>query len=131
MKFFADDVASYVCSVQSVTDCNTFQRNCSLVLQWQIHLNLSKCELLCISNKRSPLYYINNHNLQFRFFLSITIHHRTTISRMFLLKLPKFQTFCTVTCAPAILPPFRELVIPVLDYASVVWNPHTHKIFLH
>ena len=70
MKIFADDVAMY-CSVQSPNDSRAFQHDLDLVTtwcsKWQMHLNPSKCELLCISNKRCPVkptYCINNHHLQ-------------------------------------------------------------------
>ena len=70
MKIFADDVAMY-CSVHTSNDCKAFQHDLDLVStwcsKWQMRLNPSKCELLCISNKRSPVqpaYYINNHYLQ-------------------------------------------------------------------
>ena len=67
---FADDVAMYR-SVNSITDCDAFQQDMSLIAvcfsKWQMHLNVSKCDLVCISNKRLPTkssYYINNCTLQ-------------------------------------------------------------------
>ena len=70
MKIFADDVAMY-CPIRSTADCDAFQRDLDLIAswcsKWQMRLNVSKCDLLCISNKRlpsKPSYYINNHNLK-------------------------------------------------------------------
>ena len=69
MKIFADDVAMN-CSVDSPSDRIAFQHDLDLITdwcsKWQMRLNPSKCELLCISNKHTPtkpLYYINNHLL--------------------------------------------------------------------
>jgi len=69
MKIFADDDAIY-CSVTSKADCKAFQKELDLVSSWcstwQMRLNPSKCKLLCIFNKRSPIhhsYYLNNHLL--------------------------------------------------------------------
>ena len=70
MKIFADDVAMY-CSVQSPNDSRAFQHDFELVStwcsKWQMRLNPSKCELLCITNKCCPVKptnYINNYHLQ-------------------------------------------------------------------
>ena len=69
IKIFADDVAMYR-SVHSTTDCDAFQQDLDSIAvwcsKWQMRLNVSKCDLLCISNKRSPIkpsYHINNYNL--------------------------------------------------------------------
>ena len=47
-------------------------------------------------------------------------------------KATKVLIFCAVTCtytcrASSKQKAFWVLVIPVLDYASTVWNPHTNK----
>ena len=57
VKMFADDVALYH-SVQQEDDCLTLQHDLDTIaswcISWQMKLNPSKCEALCISNKRSP-----------------------------------------------------------------------------
>ena len=70
MKIFADDVAIY-CPVTSTADCKAFQTDLDLISSWcsiwQMRLNPSKCEFLCIPNKCSPIhhsYYLDNHLLQ-------------------------------------------------------------------
>lgn len=66
LKLFADDVALYK-EVISTGDCDLFQEDidciCSWASKWQLRLNLSTCEALAITRKRSPLVYtycINN-----------------------------------------------------------------------
>ena len=58
IKIFADDVAMH-CSVQSNSDCSVFQHDLDLIAawcsKWQMGLNLSRCEPLCISNKYSSV----------------------------------------------------------------------------
>ena len=64
-------IYTHICPVHSGDDCKAFQHDLNLVStwcsKWQMRLNVSKCELLCISNQRSPVrpaYYINNCHLQ-------------------------------------------------------------------
>ena len=71
IKIFADGVAMYRSqAVHSTTNCDAFQQDMDSIAvwcsKWQMRLNVSKCDLLCISNKRSPTkpsYHINNYNL--------------------------------------------------------------------
>ena len=57
VKMFADDVALYY-NVWQERDCLTLQNDLNAIASWcalwQMKLNPSKCEALCISNKRSP-----------------------------------------------------------------------------
>ena len=105
-----------------------------------MRLNSSKCKLLCISNKRLPIhysYYLNNHLLQSVLsakYLGVIIDAKLSWNKHFLYISSKAtQTlnllrpnmyFCDT---PAKNKAFRALVLPVLVYASAVWNPHTHK----
>ena len=61
MKIFADDVAMYY-PVNSASDCKAFQHDLDLnsawCSKWQMRLNVSKYELLCISNKCSPVQHV-------------------------------------------------------------------------
>ena len=142
-KIFADDVAMY-CSVDSPSDCIAFQHDLDLITgwcsKWQMRLNPSKCELLCISNKHTPtmpLYYINNHLLHWArsvkylgVIVDIKLSWNSNVSHVSkkatrVLNLLRRHMF---TCkASSKQKAFRSLVIPILDYASTVWNPHTHK----
>ena len=56
MKIFANDVVMYHL-ILSPNDCRTFQHNLDLISswcsEWQMRLNVSKCEILCISRNVS------------------------------------------------------------------------------
>ena len=146
MKIFADDVAMY-CPVHSGDDCKAFQHDLNLVStwcsKWQMRLNVSKCELLCISNKRSPVrpaYYINNCHLQWASsvkYLGVVvdsklswndhISHISSKASKTLNLLRRHMFTCHTSSKHKA---FRALVLPILDYASTVWNPHTQKNIL-
>ena len=61
VKMFADDVAIYK-SIATREDCDLLQRDLSLISSWcqdwLMNLNPSKCEALCISNKKKLLQYV-------------------------------------------------------------------------
>ena len=135
MKIFADDVAMY-CPVHSADDCKAFQHDLKLDLvstwcsKWQMSLNVSKCELLCISNiKRSPVqpdYYINNCHLQWVSsvkYLGIVVdsklswndhisHISSKVSKILNL-LHRHMFICPASSKHKA---FRAFVLPVLDY---------------
>ena len=100
--------------------------------KWQMRLNISKCDLLCISNKRLPSYYINNHNLQWVSsvkYLGVFVDDKLSwnhhISHAKVLNLLQHHMY---NCkASSKFKAFRALVLPVLDYTSIFWNPHTQK----
>ena len=60
VKIFADDVTLYA-FMQTVQDCQILQADVDSISHWcgiwQLRLNPSKCEVLCIFNKWSPLYF--------------------------------------------------------------------------
>ena len=145
-KIFADDVAMY-CPVHSANDCKAFQHDLDLVStwcsKWQMRLNVSKCELLCITNKRSPVqsaYYINNCHLQWVSsvkYLGVVVDSKLSwndhISHISSKASKTLNLLCRhmFTCnASSKHKAFRAFVLPVLDYASSVWNPHTQKNIL-
>ena len=100
----------------------------------------SKCEVLCISNKRLLISY--NYQLSGCFlkwsstvkYLGVILNSKLTwddqctyvaskASR--LLNLLRRNLFACSTVAKNRA--FRSLIIPILDYASQVWNPSTQK----
>jgi len=153
MKIFADDVALY-CSVDSQSDVNAFQKDLDHITdwcdKWQMRLNPSKCELLCLSNRHAPakpLYYINNHLLHwsnliklYGAFISVRylgvivdpkLSWNLNVSYVSKKVTKVLNLLCRhmYTChATSKQKAFRALVIPVLDYASSVWNPHTVQL---
>jgi len=60
-KVFADDCAIF-CQVSNAADCDVLQEDLATVYtwaqRWQLPLNLSKCKVVCISNKRRPCPHI-------------------------------------------------------------------------
>ena len=103
-------------------------------------LNPLKCELLCISNKRTPLkfdYKINDFQLPWCNSVKyLGIHINSTLS---------WNTHCSIITAKATRVlniihhnlfgcskeskhrAFSALMLPILEYACQVWNPHTQK----
>ena len=61
LRFFADDVSLYH-QIVSHKDCLYLQNNLNTFLhwcqKWQMQLQFSKCEALCISNERTSLMFI-------------------------------------------------------------------------
>ena len=105
-----------------------------------MRLNPSKCEFLCISNKRSPIdhsYYLNNHLLQCSSsikYLGVIVDSKLSWNKhVSHVSLKASRTLNLLHCnmytcnSSAKRKEFRALVLSVLDYASTVWNPHTQK----
>ena len=68
LKFLLMILATIYHQVSSIQDCHFLQQNLNSCLQWssqwQMNLNPAKCEVLCISNKQSPLTSIYHHKDQ-------------------------------------------------------------------
>jgi len=69
-RLFADDCTIFR-DVAGREDCEALQSDLHHLYQWahkwQLHLNLSKCKALCISNKRMPptyTYHLNGVSLE-------------------------------------------------------------------
>ncbi len=103
--------------------------------RWQLHFNVSKCKVMCITNKKlTPTfnYRINNTNLEW---VSVFKYLRLLIDN----KLKwNDQTNHAVAKATKILNllrrnlhhssksrAFSALVRPHLEYSAPVWSPHT------
>ena len=60
IRLFADDCTIFR-EIASREDCEVLQSDVHKLYQWtckwKLHLNLSKCKALCISNKRTPPTY--------------------------------------------------------------------------
>ena len=145
-KIFADDVTLYA-TIQSNEDCEVLQADLDSISHWcnlwQKKLNPSKCEALCITNKHSPTsfdYQINGCSLKWSSYvkyLGVHLNSRLTWNNHCafvaakagkatkLLNLLHQHLF---VCSPVTkCRAFCSLVIPILEYASQVWNPHTQK----
>ena len=72
LKLYADDVTLYQ-KIKSEADCQLLQ-------EWQLHLNVSKCEALLISNKHKAIsfeYFVNHSPLAWRStvkYLEVLLH---------------------------------------------------------
>ena len=147
MKIFADDVAMY-CLVLSPNDSRAFQHDLDLVStwcsKWEMHLNPSKCKLLCITNKCFPVNLLTALiTITFSGFLLLSTsvlwwllsYLGMIVSHMFLPKWPKPWIYCVVICTIAKLIQSRRLLkhlfyLYYIDYASAVWNPYTQENIL-
>ena len=103
-------------------------------------LHPSKCEVLCISNKYSPPefdYKINNFLLKWCSpvrYLGVYISSKLLWNDHCYANAAKAARVlnilrCTLyDCSISMKPRgFRELVIPILEYAAQVWNPRMKK----
>ena len=140
-KLFADDCTLYR-TISCMKDCISLQNDLSKIYRWsqtwQLSLNITKCKVLCISNKRSPPTYnyvinntslelvnkikylgvfINNH-LTWNDNVSYASHKATRILNILRRSMYRCQRSAKRMA-------FTALVRPHLEYAAPVWSPHT------
>ena len=111
--------------------------------KWQMRLNPSKCELLCISNKQTPIkpfYYLKPLSQMDCIYQVPSCYHRCQAFSEQACSLSHVSGRATKVCnllrrrmftcsSPSKHRAFRALVVPLLDYANTVWNPHSQNIF--
>ena len=138
---FADDLSIYK-DVSTTADCALLQQDLDSIVQWskrwQLQLNCGKCEALNVSNKRSPLLYtytISSQPLRWSSqcrYLGVLIdthlrwgaHCRSIAQKSSrVLNLLRRSLFGCTKDVKSLA--YRTIVRPCLEYASVVWNPHT------
>ena len=107
---------------------------------WQMKLHPLKCEVLCISNKRSPPKFDYKIKVLLKWRSSVKylgVHINSKLS---------WNDHCSANTAKATRPwsctssgtisgcsvsmkfrAFMALVLPILEYAAQLWNPHTKK----
>ena len=141
LKLYADDVALYR-EIKSKTDCMLLQedldRICDWATKWQLRLNVSKCESFLISNKRKTIsfdYYVNHSPLSWKStvkYLGVMLRSNLSWSahcKYASAKASKSLNFLRHTLWGATTEAksmtYKYLVRPSLEYASVVWSPHT------
>ena len=141
-KMFADDLKSYVsigddndkCSFQQVLDGIT-----KWSATWQLPLSVAKCSWMLITN--SPLAALDNYQLDctslshqddikdlgvlFNSKLNFSNHINSIIGkakqRLFLI----CKSFHNSN-SEALIIAFKTYVIPLLEYCSQVWSPHSY-----
>lgn len=148
VRLFADDCVVYT-SVHDVADqvrLNSSLRNIARWCDtWDLKINTSKTNCMSVTHKRSPLQfnYTLNGSEVFRTnsikYLGITITHtlkwdvhiENTCTKA-------FRQLCFIRRKLSRAPPhvkltaYKTLVRPILEYGSIVWNPHqqylVHKL---
>ena len=145
LKLFADDSLLYH-NIENHSDQSNLQTDLNnLILwsqKWQMHFNASKCETMRItrstSNITCPSYCINNTQLDSVDsvkYLGVNIDHKLNFKNhiikickkandtLHMLKrsLKRAQTLTRITA-------YKSLCRPILEYATIVWSPHTDKL---
>ena len=107
---------------------------------WQVRLNSAKCEALNLSNKRSPpqfTYTIGGGPILWKSlvrYLGVYINSKLTWSDHCKVTASKASRILNVLrrtmfgcSAHAKDVAYKSIVRPCLEYACVVWNPHSAK----
>ena len=144
IRLYADDTIIYRI-IHSADDIQKLQEDLNILHQWSkdwfMLFNISKCEHLTISNKRLPLnseYKIGNtaiNKVASAKYLGVTItqnlswkEHITKITnkanstRGFLQRNLRQCSISVKSLA------YVTYVRPIVEYASVVWSPHTQAL---
>jgi len=98
--------------------------------------NYSKCEFLRITNRIVNKYKIQNNEIKevsHAKYLGVTISHNLTWSehiKQVTSKANRTKGFLQLNlpnCPPETKSKcYKAMVKPILDYAAMVWSPHTH-----
>jgi len=143
IRFHADDILLYSV-IHSLNDCLCLQNDINNLLcwskKWQLYFNPSKCEHLCISNKRNLIkhpYYMDNSVIQevaSAKHLGVTIDSRLTWSDHITKVVNKansvlgFLKYNLKYCPPEIKAScYKSLMILILEYACTSWSPYFLK----
>jgi len=143
-RLFADDCTIFR-DVAGREDCEALQSDLHHLYQWahkwQLHLNLSKCKALCISNKRMPptyTYHLNGVSLEWVVsftYLGVKITHKLCWSEHVTSAAAKANRILSLLrrsmygCSEeAKKRAYVALVRPHLEYCSPVWNPHLKTV---
>ena len=148
IKLFAEDTIIYK-TITNQHDSNALQEDLDALQRWAsdwlMHFHPQKCQTMHITKKQNIIqstYTIHNHNLQTTNtakYLGIHIHNtlnwnahinktaqRANTTSAFLHR--NIRTYPRKIKHLA----YTTLVRPILDYASIIWDPHTdsniHKL---
>lgn len=141
IRLFADDCVVFK-EIKSLGDCevlnSSLERLSKWCADWQMSLNLSKTVCMSITRKKSPLlfnYSIGNYSLlrvsSYKY-LGLTITsdlrwntHVSNICSRAMSKLGFLRRYMKHGSRETKLLLYKTLVRPMLEYASVIWDPHT------
>jgi len=146
-KLFADDVTLYH-QIVTNADCLYLQENLCAFLKWchrwLMHLQLPKCEALCISNKHYPptiTYLCDGKPIWWSRVvrcLGIYINQRLTWSdHCKFVSSRASKTLNLLCCLLYYCSPlakhlfFCALILPIIQYGCTVWLPHYNKDINH
>ena len=141
VKLYADDVLLYS-PVTTTTDCQSLQKDLERLVQWadkwQMSFNLTKCEMIRITNRRNPVYYtykIKDHCLNevlHTKYLGVFIDKELTWSKHIDYIASKanqalaFLQRNLISCPTQVkINCYKSFVCPIMDYCSTVWSPYT------
>ncbi len=143
VRLFADDCVLYH-QIKTTSDTETLQRDLDGLQQWesdwQMQFHPQKCQLLRITNKKSPVegqYNIHGHTLEevdSAKYLGVTIHRtlnwnhhinniskRANSTRAFLQRnLRSCPTKTKALC-------YQTLLRPLMEYSCTIWDPSTQE----
>ena len=145
IKLYADDVLIYR-TIESEHDHTILQQDLNKLQKWAnawlMLFNPTKCESICISNKKNPIvgdYYIQNtpiRSVSSVKYLGVTIDerlsfnehinrisHRANSIKAFLQRNIKS---CPLKVKDNC---YKTMVRPIMEYACTVWSPYTRKTY--
>ena len=144
-RTFADDCAVYR-EANTIDDVRTLQNDLNEISRWsdawQLQLNLSKCKVLQISNRRvsqtlSSAYYLKGVSLEWVdsfTYLGVVINKKLKWGDHIATKVAKANSILGLLkrsmygCSEvAKKKAFVSLVRPHVEYCAAVWNPHLKK----
>ena len=143
IRLYADDILLYR-RITSHEDCTLLQNDINNLIKWSINwqllFNFDKCEFLRITNKLSPT--VTTYNMESKIikqvssvkYLGITINEKLQWAQHISNITKKASNTLGVLhrnlkhCPPHIKSScYKSLVVPVIEYGCIVWDPHTHK----
>lgn len=141
IRLFADDCVLYqevnACSDQILLN-NSLSKIQDWCAKWQMNINPKKTVAMTITRSRDPLkfqYNLGNHSLSFVSqykYLGLVItsdlrwnEHISYIEKKAFSKLGYLRRALAKATRDTKLLAYKTYVIPILEYASAVWDPHT------
>ena len=142
VKLYADDIL--LIEQYTIADHEMLQKDLDIINKWaeswQMTFNLSKCELVQVTNKKHPLehsYYLQGEQIKsvpHAKYLGIIIDEHLTFNehiKMITSKANSVKSFlqrnissCTEMVKEAC---YKSMIRPILEYSSTVWSPYSYE----
>ena len=140
IRLYADDVLLYT-TIHSQADCQRLQKDLHALEEWAANwrmlFNLQKCEFLRVTNKKHPIlaqYSIQKETIREvtqAKYLGVTIDRHLSWSEQITNKANRVKGFLqrNLHSCPLQIKSncYKALVKLILEYASIIWAPHTQK----